>query len=95
VYLLELDFYLDFHLWLGLIFMITVSPCDRVVVLVVVISFTLTSRLRRYAGYHNYDHPYLTTLLFHYIQTKLVPRRGLCYSVWLASCVRVLTGTRL
>jgi hypothetical protein len=65
------------------------------VVVVVVISFTLTSRLRRYAGYHNYDYPYLTTLLFHYIQTKLVPRRGLCYSVWLASCVRVLTGTRL
>jgi hypothetical protein len=59
------------------------------------ISFTLTSRRRRYAGYHNCDYPYLTILMFHYIQTKLVPRRGLYYSDWLASSDRGLTGTRL
>ena len=59
------------------------------------ISFTLTSRPRRYAGYHNYDYPYLTVWFFYYLQTKLVPRRGLYYSDWLASSVRALTGTRL
>lgn len=35
--------------------------------MVVVISFTLTSRLRRYTGYHNYSYPYLTILMYHYI----------------------------
>ena len=31
-------------------------------VVVVVISFTLTSPLRGYAGYHNYGYPNLTTV---------------------------------
>jgi hypothetical protein len=49
------------------------------VVVVVVISFTLTSPLG-YAGYHNYDYPYLTAMNVPLLTTNLEPRQGLCCS---------------
>ena len=42
-------------------------------VVVVVISFTLTSPLRGYAGYHNYGYPNLTT-----VNVQITCRRILC-----------------
>jgi hypothetical protein len=41
------------------------------------ISFTLTSP-EGYAGYNNYTIPILQFGVFNYMQTKLVPRQGLC-----------------
>jgi hypothetical protein len=41
------------------------------------ISFTPTSPLRGYAGYNNYDYPYLTTMNVPLLTTNLEPRQGL------------------
>jgi hypothetical protein len=45
-----------------------------VVVVVVLISFTLTSPLGGYAGYHNYDYPYITNTNVPLLTTNLEPR---------------------
>ena len=46
-------------------------------VVVVVISFTLTSPLRGYAGYHNYGYPNLTTVNIQLLQTRAKPPSAL------------------
>jgi hypothetical protein len=52
------------------------TPAVQAVV-VVVISFTLTSPRGGYAGYHNYNYPYDTNKSSHYIETNSEPRQNL------------------